>query len=170
MGDRNRVGIGLSYRPARIHWLAEFIPWNRFLGSINFKNTGSEVLICLLSFQLFFFVANSMVTTSAKEFPCHKQQQVSSQQQQVPSQQRQVPSQQQQLPRRRPPPGFLREPELRAYCGQQMSTTAMLPKVAFASGWRRQQRHCRPRASEETIWERLPRLVIYFFECSAWTN
>jgi hypothetical protein len=32
MGARNRVGMGLSYRPAR---LAEFIPWNQFLGSIN---------------------------------------------------------------------------------------------------------------------------------------
>jgi hypothetical protein len=32
---RHRVGIGLSYRPARLHRLAEFIPWNRFLGSIN---------------------------------------------------------------------------------------------------------------------------------------
>ena len=29
------LGIGLSYRPARLHRLAEFIPWNRFLGSIN---------------------------------------------------------------------------------------------------------------------------------------
>jgi len=35
MGARNRVGIGLSYRPARLHRLAELIPWNRFLGSIN---------------------------------------------------------------------------------------------------------------------------------------
>ncbi len=35
MGARDRVGIGLSYRPARLHRLAEFIPWNRFLGSIN---------------------------------------------------------------------------------------------------------------------------------------
>ncbi len=35
MGARNRVGIGLSYRPARLHRLAEFIPWNRFLGFIN---------------------------------------------------------------------------------------------------------------------------------------
>ncbi len=35
MGARIRVGIGLSYRPARLHRLAEFIPWNRFLGSIN---------------------------------------------------------------------------------------------------------------------------------------
>jgi hypothetical protein len=33
MGARYRVGIGLSYRPAR--QLAELIPWNRFLGSIN---------------------------------------------------------------------------------------------------------------------------------------
>jgi hypothetical protein len=35
MGARHRVGIGLSYRPARLHRLAEFIPLNRFLGSIN---------------------------------------------------------------------------------------------------------------------------------------
>jgi hypothetical protein len=35
MGTRNRVGIGLSCRPARLHRLAEFIPWNLFLGSIN---------------------------------------------------------------------------------------------------------------------------------------
>jgi hypothetical protein len=34
-GYRHRVGIGLSYRAARLHRLAEFIPWNRFLGSIN---------------------------------------------------------------------------------------------------------------------------------------
>jgi hypothetical protein len=27
MGARNRVGIGLSYRPARLHRLAEMIPW-----------------------------------------------------------------------------------------------------------------------------------------------
>jgi hypothetical protein len=35
MGDRNRLGIGFSYRPSRLRRLAEFIPWNRFLGSIN---------------------------------------------------------------------------------------------------------------------------------------
>jgi hypothetical protein len=35
MRARNRGGIGLSYRPARLHRVAEFIPWNRFLGSIN---------------------------------------------------------------------------------------------------------------------------------------
>ncbi len=37
MGARNQEGIGLSYRPARPDRLAEFIPWNRFLGSITFK-------------------------------------------------------------------------------------------------------------------------------------
>jgi hypothetical protein len=42
MGARHREGIGLSYRPARLHRLAEFIPRNRFLGSINVKNKGSE--------------------------------------------------------------------------------------------------------------------------------
>ena len=40
MGARHRVGIGLSYRPARLHRLTEFIPWNRFLGSINVLKYG----------------------------------------------------------------------------------------------------------------------------------
>ncbi len=35
VGARNRVGIGLSYRPARLHRLAEFIPWTRFMAFIN---------------------------------------------------------------------------------------------------------------------------------------
>jgi hypothetical protein len=35
MGARNRVGIGLSYRPARLQRIAEFIPLNRFPGSIK---------------------------------------------------------------------------------------------------------------------------------------
>jgi hypothetical protein len=35
VGARNRVGIWLSYRPARLHRMAELIPWNRFLGSLN---------------------------------------------------------------------------------------------------------------------------------------
>ncbi len=35
-GYRNRVGIWLSYRPARLHRLAESIPWNQFLrGSLK---------------------------------------------------------------------------------------------------------------------------------------
>jgi hypothetical protein len=41
MGARNRVGIWLSYRPARLHRLAELIPWNRFLGSLKLKNIRS---------------------------------------------------------------------------------------------------------------------------------
>jgi hypothetical protein len=40
IGARNRVGIGMSYRPARLHRVAESIPWNRFLGS---KNTVSGI-------------------------------------------------------------------------------------------------------------------------------
>jgi hypothetical protein len=35
MVARNRVGIGLSFRPARLHRLTESIPWNRFLGSLK---------------------------------------------------------------------------------------------------------------------------------------
>jgi hypothetical protein len=32
---RNRVGIGLSYRPARLNMLAQLNAWNRFLGSLK---------------------------------------------------------------------------------------------------------------------------------------
>ncbi len=35
MGARHRLGTGLSYRPARLHRLAELMPWHRFLGSIQ---------------------------------------------------------------------------------------------------------------------------------------
>jgi hypothetical protein len=35
MVARNRVRIGLSYRPARLHRQVESIPWNRFLGSLK---------------------------------------------------------------------------------------------------------------------------------------
>ncbi len=34
-GVRNRVGIRLSYRPTRLHRLAELIPWNRFLSPLK---------------------------------------------------------------------------------------------------------------------------------------
>ncbi len=41
MGARNRAGIGLPYRPARLHMLAELIPWSRFLGgSLKVSNFG----------------------------------------------------------------------------------------------------------------------------------
>jgi hypothetical protein len=32
--------VGLSYQPARLHRLAESIPWNRFLGSLNVYKYG----------------------------------------------------------------------------------------------------------------------------------
>jgi hypothetical protein len=57
MGARNRVGIGLSYRPARLHRLAEFIPWNRFLGSKTFKNTGSGSIPNIAGSKAKFIVA-----------------------------------------------------------------------------------------------------------------
>ncbi len=40
MGARNRVGIGMSYRPVRLHGRAELIPRNRFLGSLKVKKFG----------------------------------------------------------------------------------------------------------------------------------
>jgi hypothetical protein len=38
MGARNRIGIRLSYRPARLLRLTELIPWNQYLQSENFNN------------------------------------------------------------------------------------------------------------------------------------
>jgi hypothetical protein len=35
MGARNQIGIGLSYRPARLHRLTELMPWNRSLACLN---------------------------------------------------------------------------------------------------------------------------------------
>jgi hypothetical protein len=35
MAAGSRVGIGLPYRPARLHRLAELVSWNRFLGSLK---------------------------------------------------------------------------------------------------------------------------------------
>ncbi len=44
MGARNRVGIGLLYRPARLHTeLAELVLWNRILGFLKVLKFGSEV-------------------------------------------------------------------------------------------------------------------------------
>ncbi len=40
MAARHRVGIGLSYRPVRLNRLAELMPWNRFMGSINVQKYG----------------------------------------------------------------------------------------------------------------------------------
>jgi hypothetical protein len=35
MRDRIQVVIEIPYRPARLHRLAELSPWNRFLGSLK---------------------------------------------------------------------------------------------------------------------------------------
>jgi hypothetical protein len=43
MGVWNQVGIGLPYRPAWPHSLAELVPWNRF-----FTNSGSGHLELLI--------------------------------------------------------------------------------------------------------------------------
>ncbi len=44
MGARNRVGIGLSYLPTRLHRLAESIHGNRFFGSLKVL----KYLLCLI--------------------------------------------------------------------------------------------------------------------------
>ncbi len=56
MGGRNRVGIGFSSRPAGLHRLAEFIPWNRFLGSINVQKFG----LCLYGNSFTFRAIHSL--------------------------------------------------------------------------------------------------------------
>ncbi len=35
MGARNCVGIGILYRPARLHSPEELVPWNQFLGLLK---------------------------------------------------------------------------------------------------------------------------------------
>jgi hypothetical protein len=37
MGARHRGGLGFSYRPARLHRLVEFIPWNQFRAHKHLK-------------------------------------------------------------------------------------------------------------------------------------
>ncbi len=46
MRARNPVGIGLSYRPARLHSLAELVPWNRFLCSLKVYKFGALAGLC----------------------------------------------------------------------------------------------------------------------------
>ncbi len=52
MGARNRVGLGLSYRPARLQRPAEMVPWNRFLGSLKVKKFGSDLNLIIYSLLL----------------------------------------------------------------------------------------------------------------------
>jgi hypothetical protein len=59
MGARHRVGIGLLYRPARLHRLAEFIPWNRFRGPIHVQKyqlrlESDVILLTSLCFDVSF--------------------------------------------------------------------------------------------------------------------
>jgi hypothetical protein len=54
MGARKRVGIEFSDRLARLHRLADSIPWNRFLGSIKvlkYRIWGLETLVKELNAQ-----------------------------------------------------------------------------------------------------------------------
>jgi hypothetical protein len=45
VGAGNRVGIGLSYWPVRLHRLAEMIPWYRFLAFFEEKKSGRKLVI-----------------------------------------------------------------------------------------------------------------------------
>jgi hypothetical protein len=50
MGARNRGGRGLSYRPARLHRQAEFIPRNQFWGPIHVKKCWLRIPVSELEF------------------------------------------------------------------------------------------------------------------------
>ncbi len=60
----NRVGIGLSHRPARLHRLAELIPWNRFLefGLCSFFLDFTGFAGFYPEPELFYSQSNSIVT------------------------------------------------------------------------------------------------------------
>jgi hypothetical protein len=47
MGARNRVEIGLSYRPVRLHSLAQLVPKNRFL--VLLKSQKFVLWLCYLA-------------------------------------------------------------------------------------------------------------------------
>ncbi len=59
MGARNQVGIGLSYRPARLHRLAEMILGIDSCALQKFKNSGSAVYHTKATFQLLLTTCNS---------------------------------------------------------------------------------------------------------------
>jgi hypothetical protein len=63
MGARNRVGIGLSYRPPRLHRLVELIPWNRLLVSLIVLNFGLSCLTFLLLLVIAGHTAGSGIST-----------------------------------------------------------------------------------------------------------
>ncbi len=56
-GARNRVGIGLSYRPARLHRLAESILWKRFLKSLKIPSQEKGIIAASLGPPLIIIYA-----------------------------------------------------------------------------------------------------------------
>jgi hypothetical protein len=67
MGARNRGGIGLSYRPARLHRLAKLIPWNGFLSSCNVYNVLCTLNIAFLTNRS--LIIHILCCPSFKGFP-----------------------------------------------------------------------------------------------------
>ncbi len=73
---RNRIRIGLSYRPARLHRLTESIPCNRFLGSLKvwkypLKSTNMYFILCECRYTgwWFLFVERVLLLTSVQPAP-----------------------------------------------------------------------------------------------------
>jgi hypothetical protein len=80
MGARHREGIGLSYRPAILHRMAELMPWNRFLGLINVLKCGLCMDVQCVpistasSLQGVFLSTNSSMDVKGVCIPYHRQQ------------------------------------------------------------------------------------------------
>jgi hypothetical protein len=68
MGARHRVGIGLSYRPDRLHWLAESIP--RLLKSLKIPSPGcgshQNGAICMDTLEPSFLPPTVYTASSSK--------------------------------------------------------------------------------------------------------
>jgi hypothetical protein len=59
LGARKRGGIGFSYRPARLHRLAEFITWNRFLGLHKRLKIRAQLWTIKSLFHVSYFWSNT---------------------------------------------------------------------------------------------------------------
>jgi hypothetical protein len=84
IGARKRLGIGLSYPPARQHSLVELVPWNRFLGSLKVWKFGlrffsSNVNCCLLrggrgggrGYKVHFLLSQEIIVTGRTRVAQH---------------------------------------------------------------------------------------------------
>jgi hypothetical protein len=69
MGARNRVVLGLTYRPVRLHRLADSIPRIRFLGSFKVENSASDLHLILLWIRIRVRIHNEVIKLRIQKSP-----------------------------------------------------------------------------------------------------